>query len=232
MGKPVWAGVAAATVAAVGVLLSGCGSDAADKTSAPPAEQTSTSSSTAQAAPLPTAAPSSAPNYTIEDYIRDNGIQETAVRRGDPGIPQLTLPVPPAWQDLGGRAPQGTWGGLVFADPAVGDGPPTIIAKMSRLTGKVDPAKVIEFAKGELKNLPGYQGGDGKESTLSGFDAWQVAGLYTAGGTSRVIASKTVVIPHQDAVYVLYLNADGRQDQLKPLMDATNMIDQQATITP
>ena len=40
--------------------------------------------------------------------------------------------------------------------------PPSIVAIMSKLTGNVDPAKIFEFAPGELKNLPGYESaGDG-----------------------------------------------------------------------
>nr|WP_324608849.1 LpqN/LpqT family lipoprotein [Mycobacterium colombiense] len=29
---------------------------------------------------------------------------------------------------------------------------------MSRLTGDVDPAKLIQYAPGEVQNLPGYRG--------------------------------------------------------------------------
>jgi hypothetical protein len=41
-----------------------------------------------------------------------------------------------------------------------------------------------------------------------------------------------VVIPGQDALYVLQLNADGTEDQMGALMDATSVIDEQTTITP
>jgi Probable lipoprotein LpqN len=40
------------------------------------------------------------------------------------------------------------------------------------------------------------------------------------------------VIPGQDALYVLQLNADGTEDQMGALMDATGAIDEQTTITP
>jgi len=39
------------------------------------------------------------------------------------------------------------------------------------------------------------------------------------------------VIPGQDAVYVLQLNADGLESDQGPLMDATNIIDDQTKIT-
>ena len=51
-------------------------------------------------------------------------------------------------------------------------------------------------------------------------------------GVKRFIAQKTVVIPGQDGLYVLQLNADGTEDQLGSLMDATAAIDGQITIAP
>ncbi len=113
------------------------------------------------------------------------------------------------------------------------DDPPSIIALVSKLTGNVEPGKVLEFAPGELQNLPGFEGGDaGNPSTLGGFDATEFGGTYTKDGVKRAIAQKTVVIPGQDGLYVLQINADGREDQLGPLLDATSVIDEQTTITP
>jgi hypothetical protein len=40
------------------------------------------------------------------------------------------------------------------------------------------------------------------------------------------------VIPGKDGLYVLQLNADGLEDQMGALMDATAAIDDQTTITP
>ena len=79
----------------------------------------------------------------------------------------------------------------------------------------------------------GYDGAaEGSASTLGGFDATQIGGTYTKDGVKRAIAQKTVVIPGQDALYVLQLNADGTEDQMGALMDATGVIDEQTTITP
>ena len=84
-----------------------------------------------------------------------------------------------------------------------------------------------------LRNLPGYDGAaEGSPSELSGFDASQIGGTYTKNGVKRAIAQKTVVIPGQDALYVLQLNAEGLEDQMGALMDATAAIDEQAKITP
>jgi len=67
---------------------------------------------------------------------------------------------------------------------------------------------------------------------LGGFDATQIGGTYTKDGVKRAIAQKTVVIPGQDGLYVLQLNADGTEDQTGSLMDASNVINEQTTITP
>jgi hypothetical protein len=120
-----------------------------------------------------------------------------------------------------------------LSDPAVAQDPPTIIALVSKLSGDVDPAKIFEYAPGEIKNLPGYDGAQqGSPSTLGGFDATQIGGTYTKDGVKRVIAQKTVAIPGTDGLYVLQLNADGTEDQMGPLMDATGVIDEKTTITP
>lgn len=175
---------------------------------------------------------SGGPNYTIADYIRDNHIQETPVHHGDPGSPTIDLPVPDDWRLLpeSSRAP---YGGIVYTQPADPNDPPTIVAILSKLTGDIDPAKVLQFAPGELKNLPGFQGsGDGSAATLGGFSAWQLGGSYSKNGKLRTVAQKTVVIPSQGAVFVLQLNADALDDETMTLMDAANVIDEQTTITP
>jgi len=226
------AGAIAIAAVALGIGLAGCGSDT--KTEPTTSKETSSESktTTSKAAPT-TSAQASGPNKTIVDYIRENGITETPVHRGDPGSPTIDLPFPPGWEDAGNRTPEWAYGAILFNDPAMAADPPTIIALVSKLSGNVDPAKILEFAPGEIKNLPGYDGAEeGSPSTLGGFDATQIGGPYTKDGVKRIIAQKTVVIPGQDGLYVLQLNADGTEDQMGPLMDATGVIDEQTTITP
>ncbi|MEV3902451.1 LpqN/LpqT family lipoprotein [Mycobacterium sp. NPDC050551] len=227
------ASVAIAAVA-LGLALVGCGSDTATESSTSK-ETTSKATSKAEAtksAPETSPAPAEGANYTIVDYIKENQIVETPIHRGDPGSPTLDLPIPPGWEDAGANAPEWAWGAIVFSDPAAAADPPSVIALMSKLTGNVDPAKIIEFAPNELKNLDGWDGTDGQSSTMSGFDAWQLSGTYVKDGATRLIGQKTVVIPGQDGMYVLQLNADGPEGQEGPMMDAMNLIDEQTTITP
>ena len=215
---------AATITVALSLALVACGSS--NKTS--PSTSTSTSTSTTTSAT--SATPGAQASKTIADYVRDNHITETPIHHGDPG-PNVDLPVPAGWQ-INQNA--GTsYGGIVLSQPANPADPPTISALYSKLTGDVDPAKIIQYAPGELQDLPGYQGsGNGQASTLGGFQAWQLSGTYQRDGNTRAVAQKTVVIPSQGAVFVLQLNADSLQSDQGPLMDATNIIDNQTTITP
>ncbi|WP_454791777.1 LpqN/LpqT family lipoprotein [Mycolicibacterium lutetiense] len=222
-------GIAIAAVA-LGVTLAGCG----DKTiSGTATEATGTSASSEPTKADDTRTPTAGQQYTIVDYIRDNNITETPVHRGDPGTPTLDLPIPDGWADATSSAPEWSWAAIVSTDPAFEADPPSIIALMSKLTGDVDPAKILEYAPNEIRNLPGYQNqGDGSAGQLSGFDAYQIGGTYVKDGATRLIAQKTVVIPGSDGLFVLQFNADGTEDQMGPLMDATSAIDDQTVITP
>ena len=182
MKKFTAASVVGIAAIALSLGVAGCGSDT--KTEATTTSETETTTTTTTEAPT-TSAQASGPSYTIGDYIKDNGIVETPVHRGDPGSPTVNLPFPPGWKDAGPRTPEWAWGAMVFTGPAAPNDPPTIIALMSKLTGNVDPAKILEFAPGELKNLPGYEGdGNGSASKLGGFDAWQIGGSYMKDGTN------------------------------------------------
>ncbi len=219
---------AASITMALVLTLVGCGSDnkSGSKTSTTTSTSTSTTTSTTKAS---SPAPAAGAKYTIADYVKDNHITETPVHHGDPG-PNVDLPVPAGWQ-INQNA--GTsYGGIVLSQPANPADPPTISALLSKFTGDVDPAKILQYAPGEVQNLPGYQGnGNGTASTLGGYQAWQLGGTYQRDGQTRAVAQKTVVIPSQGAVYVLQLNADSLQSEQGPLMDATNVIDDQTTIT-
>ncbi|MCP2624720.1 LpqN/LpqT family lipoprotein [Mycolicibacterium smegmatis] len=231
-------GGAVLAACALATALSACGSDVTAGQATTGDQTTSATSTAAQtsakAAPEPIAEGTSGPHYTIVDYIRDNGITEMPVHRGDPGTPVLDIPIPPGWADAGADTPEWAWSAMVSTDPAFADDPPMIIALMSRLTGDVDPAKILEYAPNEIKNLPGYdgEGSEGTADELSGFDAYQIGGMYVRDGQQRLIAQKTVVIPGQDGLYVLQLNADGTEDQLGTLLDATSVIDEKTVITP
>ena len=209
------------------IILAGVQSSKSSNTST----STSTSTSTATTSAPPAFAHASGPNETIGDYIKKNNIQETTIIHGTPGAPKIDLPVPVGWTWIpeGADAP---YGGMVFSTPTDPKDPPKIIAIVAKLTGYVDTDKLLAVAPGEVKNLPGYNGGDCQKSTLSGYPAYQIAGSYTKNGVTRMVAQKTVVIQSKDGVYVLQLKAEGPQADANALNDVTGVIDQQTTITP
>ena len=228
-------GVAAA-VTALAVVLSGCGSDTKTATSSSSSTTKSSSSETTtskkpKVSETTTEAPAG-PNPTIADYIKENNIQETGVKMGEPGAPAVNLPVPDGWQPLSPEeAPDYAYGAIVYAGPEFESDPPNIVALMSKLTGNVDPQQIIDLAPGELKNLPDYKAGnDGETSTLGDYPAYVLGGTYTRDGATRFIAQKTVVIPAADGLYVLQLNVDGPDAAGDVLGAATEKIDSDTTI--
>ena len=187
MSRSIRAGVVAVAAIAVGIGMSGCGSDTKSEPST--SKQTSSTSTTTSKAAPSTSAQAAGPNKTIVDYIKESGIVETPVHRGDPGAPTIDLPFPPGWEDAGNRTPEWAYGAILSTDPAFAQDPPTIIALVSKLAGNVDPAKILEYAPGEIKNLPGNDGTqEGSPSTLGGFDSTQIGGTYTKYCVKRAIA--------------------------------------------
>ncbi|MGU3652236.1 LpqN/LpqT family lipoprotein [Mycolicibacterium sp. A43C] len=221
----------AALATALGVLLSGCGSTkAVDGT---PVAAPSTSGRTSAPAPAQPDEGTPGSYETIASYISQNGIQETPVKAGDPGAPTIDLPYPQGWEDAGPETPDWAYGATVYRGPEAAEYTPSIVALISKLSGDVDPAKIIELAPGELQNLPGYEAiTDGTTSQLSGFDAYQLAGTWDQDGLRKFVAQKTVVIPGGDGLYVLQLNADGLADQADILSAAIDVIDAETVITP
>ena len=223
-----------AGIAAVGLSTGavGCSSSSHTATTSSASSTTSKTTASTTTSAKATTAPSGA-GYTIADYIKDNQIEETMIRHGDAGAPTIDLPVPDGWSQLP-ESDAAPFGGIVYDQPTDPNDPPTIVAIVSKLSGNVDAGKILEYAPAEIKNLPGYEqlGDGGSTNTLSGFQAYQIGGNYVKGGGKRGIAQKTVVIPSQDGLFVLQLNADSPADQMDALMAATNVIDDQTTITP
>jgi hypothetical protein len=229
------AGVAIAVVA-LSLGLVGCSKNekpAAQASSSASSSSTSATSKTSGTKVAPrTAEKTPGPNPTIASYIAQNGIQETPVHMGDPGSPTITLPFPPGWQNAGADTPDWAYRAIIYTGPEAAEYTPSIVALVSKLTGNVDPQKIIDAAPGELNNLSGYKPmNEGATSTLGVFPAYQLAGTWVDNGVTKVVAQKTVVIPGSDGLYVLQLNADGLENQIDIVSAATNVIDEKTTIT-
>jgi hypothetical protein len=231
---------ATAIAAAVAIILSGCGSGTkTEPSTSTSASKTTSTTTSAKAAPLPKSkvAPrdedAKGPNPTIASYIAENNIQETPAKRGDAGTPTIELPLPDGWESAGADTPDWAYGAIVYTGPEAGEYTPSIVALVSKLTGKVDPQKIIDLAPGELNNLPGWKAmNEGQASTLGDYPAYQLGGTWTQDGRTKIVAQKTVVIPGSDGLYVLQLNADGLEDQADIIGAATDVIDEQTKITP
>jgi hypothetical protein len=229
---------AAAIAATLAIVLSGCGSKTKTEPSTSTSASKTTATTSAKAAPTQTkVAPrdenANGPNPTIATYIEQNKIQETPVKMGDPGSPTVDLPVPDGWATAGADTPDWAYGAIVFTGPEAAQYTPSIVALVSKLTGNVDPQKIIDLAPGELQNLPGWKAmNEGETSTLGEYPAYQLGGTWTSDGKTKIVAQKTVVIPGSDGLYVLQLNADGLEDQAQIVGAATNVIDDQTKITP
>ena len=220
--------VGLATVS-MSLVLVGCSS--ATKTDKP-ATSTSASASTSTSAAPSTSAAASGAAKTINDYITENNIAETPIKPDEPGTPNFDFPFPPGWSLAGDKTPDWAYGAIVYDKPEDPKDPPAIIAIASKLTGDVDPAKILQYAPNQLLNLPDFKPiGEPENVKMSGFDANQSAGTYTDDGIARVVAQKTIVIPGKDALFVLQLNADARQSEENVVIDAAKLIDEQTKIT-
>ena len=211
---------------AAGLLLAGCGAKTETKTESGSSATTSSTEASGSAAP-------SAVHKTIADYVTEHKIVETAIKQGDPGPPSFQFPMPPGWRPAGNQKPDWAYGAIVYEkaqDPA---DPPFMTAIISRLSGNVDAAKILEYAPGLLQNLPGYeQDGEVQKSTLSGFEAIQFQASYQRENTRRYIAQKTAVIPEKDgSVVVLQLNADAPIGQDDVILEAAKVINAETKIT-
>lgn len=169
---------------------------------------------------------------TIAEYLTAQGVVQVPLGRDDEG-PVIDLPVPDGWRTSEDYAELASYGAIVSeaaADPA---DPPRVLALLARLEGDADPARILELAPGELNELDGFVPIElEQESTLGAYDAAEVAGSLTTDGRELVVVQKTVVIPTDDALFVLQLNAYAPAAEEDELVTALTLINAQTTITP
>ena len=195
---------------------------------------------------------------TIADYVSQNKITSTTVRRtevgADPGAPVIGLGLlsgstrtcqkdcsalrgvevgASGRKSLAAIASERAYGAAQWESSVDPNDPPTMVVVLDKLTGAVDPAKILEYAPGELKNLPNYEPlAEDDSSSLSGYKAVQLAGRYTSDGKVRSIGQKTVVIPRGDATYVLQIFVESLDADAKTLATVTATVDELTVIEP
>ena len=224
---------AAAAALSVSVLLAGCA----------PNEQASTTPGTTPAVWTGSQAPAHqkeqgegfeepAVGANLNKYIVDNKIAEVPFKPGDPGTPKIDFPLPPDWVPAGDRTPDWAYGAIVYDKAKDPENPPFLYAIASKLTGAVDPEKILELAPGQLNELPGFKPVEGppQRDKLGGFDSVNYVGTYQWEGQSRSVGQETIVIPGKDALFVLQLNGEAPGGQEQVVIDAAKVIRAQTAI--
>lgn len=168
----------------------------------------------------------------LNAYIVANKIAEIPFKKDDPGTPKIEFPFPPDWSPAGDRTPDWAYGAIVYDKAPDPENPPFIYAIASKLTGNVDPAKILELAPGQLNELPEFTPREAPHSDkVGGYDAIDYVGTYVWEGSKRAVGQQTIVIPGKDAVFVMQLNAEAPTGQEQPVVDAIKLIREQTKIT-
>ncbi|WP_264079730.1 LpqN/LpqT family lipoprotein, partial [Mycolicibacter algericus] len=124
MNTPTKAAGTVVAAVALALALAGCGSDSETQATSSSSESSSASSSSSESSAPQTSAAPAGKRETIADYIKETGITETPVKKGQPDTPTVDLPVPAGWQDAGPRTPQFAYSAMVFTgDPAMAADP-------------------------------------------------------------------------------------------------------------
>ncbi len=168
----------------------------------------------------------------LHRYIVDNKIAEVPFRMDEPGTPNIDFPIPPDWTPAGDRTPDWAYGAIVYTKAVDANNPPFMYAIASKLTGAVDPAKILEYAPTQLNELPEFTPiGQPRKDSVGGFEAVDFVGTFVLDGKTRAVGQQTIVIPGKDAVFVLQLNAEAPEGQEQVVIDAAKLINEKTTIT-
>lgn len=186
-----------AGVVAIVIATTSGDDDAAGRPQASPSRSAATSTPRAV---RPSAPPTRADGkeYAIVDYIDDNGPFEMPIHRQTPDAPMVTVPIPPGWADAGTRTPSWAYSAMLFEGLPPNVEPPVVIALISKLSGDVEAAKILQDAPNELRNVPGFSGGDSRRLSLAGSEAVDVVGSYDRDARRRagtVVDQQTAVAP-------------------------------------
>lgn len=228
--------MAAGAAIAVSVALSGC---------APTTEHASTVAATPPTiwtgAPAPAGSGEGghgddmaqpAEGATLHQYIVDNNLAEVPFKKDDPGTPKIDFPFPPDWSPAGDRTPDWAYGAIVYDKAPDPNNPPFMYAIASKLTGNVDPQKILEYAPGQLNELPEFKPREAPQrDKVGGYDAIDYVGTYVWEGKARAVGQQTIVIPGKDGLFVLQLNGEAPKGQEQAVIDAANLIRKQTKIT-
>ena len=167
----------------------------------------------------------------LHQYIVANKIAEIPFKKSDPGTPTIAFPFPPGWASAGDKTPEWAYGAIIYSKAPDPNDPPFMYAIGSKLTGNVDPEKILELAPSQLNELPQFKPREpAHRDKVSGFDAVIYDGTFVWQGKPRAVAQATIVIPGKDALFVLQLDGEAPEGQEQPVIDAAKIIRQQTKI--
>lgn len=168
----------------------------------------------------------------LHQYIVDNNIAETPFKKDEPGTPAIEFPFPADWVPAGDRTPEWAYGAIYYGKAPDPQNPPFLYAIGSKLTGNVDPNKILDLAPGQLNELPEFTAVHAPErAKFAGFDAVNYVGTYVWEGKKRAVGQETILIPGKDALFVLQLNGESPAGQEQVVIDAAKIIREQTKIT-
>lgn len=173
-----------------------------------------------------------AEGVNLHQYIVDNNLAEVPFKKDEPGTPKINFPFPPDWSGAGDRTPDWAYGAIVYDKAPDPSDPPFMYAIASKLTGNVDPEKILEYAPGQLNELPQFKPREAPfRDKVGGYDAIDYVGTYVWEGQARAVGQQTIVIPGQDGLFVLQLNGEAPKGQEQAVIDAAKLIREQTKIT-
>lgn len=170
----------------------------------------------------------------LHQYIVDNKIAEVPFKKDQPGTPKIEFPLPAGWTPAGDLTPEWAYGAIYYGDTLKPLEDSTFMyAIASKLTGNVDPQKVLDLAPGQLNELPGFKPVKGAPARdkFAGYDSVNYVGTYQWDGKERSVGQETIVIPGKDGLYVLQLNGEAPGGQEQAVIDAAGVIRAQTKIT-
>lgn len=169
----------------------------------------------------------------LHRYIVDNKIAEFPIKKDQPGTPKIEFPLPPGWNPAGDMTPDWAYGAIYYGDKIKPlDDATFMYAIASKLTGNVDPQKILDLAPGQLNELPGFKASEPpSRDKFAGFDAVNYVGTYEVDGKTRSVGQETIVVPGKDGLFVYQLNGEAPGGEEQAVIDAADVIRAQTKIT-
>jgi len=225
------ASVTGIAAVALGLALTGCGSGA--KTASPASSTAAAGSSSAPSSSGKSAPPKEAGGKGLDEYLSSNHITQEAPQIGAAGVPTVTLPGLAGWSHAE-LDPQQGFADLLcvkYDSPSTDGGVAVVRVQMAKLTGTIDQSKLLAAAKPTLSDSGDKFRADPSTISVGDFKGWQaIVDSVDKDGKKLTITGRLIVIPGQDATYLLQEGGVASPELEGTMLDAVHLIDTQTTI--